>query len=242
MESQQRQVDDQTIRNYQLTLLELLDRLIDKGVVVKGEVLLTVADVDLVYLNLSLLLSAVKTIERAARGDDGGEGNIPAREGSSPQESLNKSPQPEVRSHSAPRSGEETKAPHARTAPRESAEETKAPRARTAPRESAEDARSAFPFRETKPQRRSEAGINIDPERVEKGLVALVLTLVDLIRQLMEKQAIRRIENEQLTEAEIERVGNAFFLLNEKIAELKETFDLSDEDLNLNLGPLGDLL
>ncbi|WP_371864898.1 gas vesicle protein K [Dictyobacter aurantiacus] len=84
--------------------------------------------------------------------------------------------------------------------------------------------------------------MNIDPEHVERGLVALVLTLVDLIRQLMEKQAIRRIENEQLTEAEIERVGNAFFLLNEKLAELKETFDLSDEDLNLNLGPLGDLL
>ncbi|GCE06060.1 hypothetical protein KDAU_33890 [Dictyobacter aurantiacus] len=226
MEIQQRQVDDQTIRNYQVTLLELLDRLIDKGVMVKGEILLTVADVDLVYLNLSLLLSAVKTIERAARGDGGGERKLLAREGPSPQELTSKPKQPQVQSHNSARSGQETQAAHARTTPREPDV----------------GARSAFPFSETKPQRCSEAGINIDPEHVERGLVALVLTLVDLIRQLMEKQAIRRIENEQLTEAEIERVGNAFFLLNEKLAELKETFDLSDEDLNLNLGPLGDLL
>lgn len=225
MEIQQRQVDDQTIRNYQVTLLELLDRLIDKGVIVKGEILLTVADVDLVYLNLSLLLAAVKTVERAARGRDHGKGDNPAKEGPSPQELLNKQ-QPVVQSNTAPRS---------------STEKTEVSHARNAQREHDTSVQSRF-FSETKPQRRAESGINIDPEHVEKGLVALVLTLVDLIRQLMEKQAIRRIEDEQLTETEIERVGNAFFLLNEKIAELKKTFDLADEDLNLNLGPLGDLL
>jgi hypothetical protein len=83
---------------------------------------------------------------------------------------------------------------------------------------------------------------NIDPKNVEKGLVKLVLTLVDLIRKLMEKQAIRRIENDQLSSDEIEKVGNAFLLLDEKIEELKETFGLANEDLNLDLGPLGDLL
>src|SRR5712692_6789209 len=61
------------IVNYQhVTLLELLDRLLDKGVVVKGEVLLSVADVDLVYLNLGLLLSSVKTAQEAARSDGNG--------------------------------------------------------------------------------------------------------------------------------------------------------------------------
>ncbi|GHO83143.1 hypothetical protein KSZ_11490 [Dictyobacter formicarum] len=224
MENQRRQVDDQTIRNYQVTLLELLDRLIDKGVMVKGEILLTVADVDLVYLNLSLLLAAVKTVERAARSGDRGERDIPAKEGPSPQELLNQSSA--AHSTTAPKSGEETDVRHARNAQRDHDTSVKAP----------------FPFSDTRPQQRAESGINIDPEHVEKGLVALVLTLVDLIRQLMEKQAIRRIEDEQLTETEIERVGNAFFLLNEKIAELKKTFDLTDEDLNLNLGPLGDLL
>ncbi|WP_420799381.1 gas vesicle protein K [Ktedonospora formicarum] len=83
---------------------------------------------------------------------------------------------------------------------------------------------------------------NIDPKNVEKGLAKLVLTLVDLIRKLMEKQAIRRIEDDQLSSDEIEKVGNAFLLLEEKMEELKETFGLTDEDLNLDLGPLGDLL
>ncbi|WP_374229182.1 MULTISPECIES: gas vesicle protein K [Ktedonobacter] len=83
---------------------------------------------------------------------------------------------------------------------------------------------------------------NIDPKNVEKGLAKLVLTLIDLIRQLMEKQAIRRVEDDQLSSDEIEKVGNAFLLLEEKMEELKETFGLTDEDLNLDLGPLGDLL
>lgn len=224
MENQRRQVDDQTIGNYQVTLLELLDRLIDKGVLVKGEILLTVADVDLVYLNLSLLLAAVKTVENAARGGDRGERDIPAKEGPSPQGILNQSSA--AHSNTAPKSREETDDRHARNAQRDHDTHAKA----------------SFPVSDTRPQQRAASGINIDPEHVEKGLVALVLTLVDLIRQLMEKQAIRRIENEQLTETEIERVGNAFFLLNEKIEELKKMFDLTDEDLNLNLGPLGNLL
>ena len=83
---------------------------------------------------------------------------------------------------------------------------------------------------------------NIDPENVEKGLAKLVLTLVDLIRKLMEKQAIRRIEAGQLPAREIERVGNTFYLLDERIEQLKTTFGLQDEDLNLDLGPLGELI
>ena len=73
-------------------------------------------------------------------------------------------------------------------------------------------------------------------------MVKLVLTLVDLIRKLMEKQALRRIEAGQLNAGEIEDVGNAFFLLDERMEELKKMFDLTDEDLNLDLGPLGELL
>src|SRR2546428_9943407 len=60
---------DQIIKNQRFTLLELLDRLLDKGAMVKGEILLSVADIDLVYLNLGLLLSSVKTVEQAARRD-----------------------------------------------------------------------------------------------------------------------------------------------------------------------------
>ena len=84
--------------------------------------------------------------------------------------------------------------------------------------------------------------INADKQNVEQGLAKLVLTLIELIRQLLEKQAIRRMESGSLTDEEIERLGETFMKLEEKMAELKATFGLQDEDLNLNLGPLGDLM
>jgi hypothetical protein len=84
--------------------------------------------------------------------------------------------------------------------------------------------------------------INADQDTVEQGLAKLVLALIDLIRRLLEKQAIRRIEAGSLTEEEIERMGETFLKLEQKMAELKATFGLQDEDLALNLGPLRDLM
>ena len=84
--------------------------------------------------------------------------------------------------------------------------------------------------------------INADPDNVESGLSKLVLTLIELIRKLMEKQAMRRIESDSLNEEEIERLGETLMKLENKMNELKEIFGLTDEDLNLNLGPLGDLM
>jgi Gas vesicle protein K len=84
--------------------------------------------------------------------------------------------------------------------------------------------------------------INADPEKLEKGLAQLVLTLVELLRQLMERQALRRIEGGTLSDEETERLGQTFMALAERMEELKQEFGLEDEDLNLNLGPLGDLM
>ncbi|MBI5400394.1 gas vesicle protein K [Candidatus Saganbacteria bacterium] len=84
--------------------------------------------------------------------------------------------------------------------------------------------------------------LNIDPKNVEKGLAKLVLTLVELIRKLMEKQALRRIEGGSLSDVEVENIGETLMKLEIKMGELKEIFGLKDEDLNLNLGPLGDLM
>jgi len=77
---------------------------------------------------------------------------------------------------------------------------------------------------------------------VEKGLSKLVLTLIELIRKLLEKQAMRRIDAGSLSEEEIERVGETLMKLENKMQELKGIFGLTDEELNLNLGPLGDLM
>jgi hypothetical protein len=84
--------------------------------------------------------------------------------------------------------------------------------------------------------------VNADPENVERGLAQLVLTLVELLRQLMERQALRRMEQGTLTDEEVERLGETFMKLEQRMEELKQEFGLEDRDLNLNLGPLGDLL
>jgi hypothetical protein len=80
--------------------------------------------------------------------------------------------------------------------------------------------------------------IAADAEIVENGLAKLVLSIIELVRRLLEKQALRRMDAGNLTDAEIERLGNALMKLEEKMAELKTTFGLSDEQLNMKLGPV----
>jgi len=87
-----------------------------------------------------------------------------------------------------------------------------------------------------------EGRVNADPATVEQGLAKLVLSLVELLRRLLEKQALRRIEAGSLSDEEIERMGVTFLRLERKMHELKATFGLADGDLNLNLGHIGDLL
>src|SRR6185436_17004127 len=84
--------------------------------------------------------------------------------------------------------------------------------------------------------------INIDAESVEQGLAKLVLTVIEFIRRLLEKQAIRRVESGNLTPKQVEALGLALKKLEAKLQDLKGQFGLSEEDLNLNLGPLGRLI
>ena len=84
--------------------------------------------------------------------------------------------------------------------------------------------------------------VEADAEDVGRGLAQLVLTVIELLRQLMERQAIRRVEAGGLTDEEVERLGQALIALEQRMEELKEEFGLTDADLNLDLGPLGSLL
>ena len=84
--------------------------------------------------------------------------------------------------------------------------------------------------------------INIDAHSVEQGLAKLVLTLIEFIRRLLEKQAVRRMEGGDLSPEQIEELGLALMRLEAKLQELKTQFGLADEDLNLDLGPIGRLI
>ncbi|WP_408011834.1 gas vesicle protein K [Pseudalkalibacillus sp. A8] len=84
--------------------------------------------------------------------------------------------------------------------------------------------------------------INIDPEKSEQGLAQLVMTVIELLRQIVERHAIRRVEGGNLTDEQIEDLGVALMNLEEKMEELKNIFGLEAEDLNIDLGPLGNLL
>jgi hypothetical protein len=84
--------------------------------------------------------------------------------------------------------------------------------------------------------------IEMDPENVGRDLGRLVLTIVELLRQLMERQAIRRVEAGDLSDETVERLGLGLMRLEEAMTELRDHFGLRPEDLNLDLGPLGPLL
>lgn len=84
--------------------------------------------------------------------------------------------------------------------------------------------------------------IDVDPESVERALASLVLTIVEFLRQLMERQALRRVDQGDLSHEQIERIGTTLMILEERMGELCEQFGLAPGDLNLDLGPLGPLL
>jgi hypothetical protein len=84
--------------------------------------------------------------------------------------------------------------------------------------------------------------VELDPDTVERDLARLVLTVIELLRQLMERQALRRVEVGDLSEEQEERLGLTLMLLEDRMALLRRRFGLTAEDLNLDLGPLGTLL
>lgn len=86
------------------------------------------------------------------------------------------------------------------------------------------------------------ARIDVDPDAVQQDLARLVLTLVELLRRVVEHQAVRRMEDGDLSEEQVERMGTALWRLEEKLEEIKEVFGLAGEELNVDLGPLGRLL
>ena len=183
-------------------LADLLSHVLDKGVVLKGEVMLAVADIDLVRLDLGLLLTAVETAVR--RGGGPRPGLFAPRPATSiPSPAATESSDLVMQALSPP------------------------PGVSSAPLAAVAD---ALPAR-----------LDADPEKMENGLAKLVLTLIEVLRKVLEHQAVRRMEGGNLSAAEIERLGVALLRLNDRMQEMKGIFGLTDEDLQIDLGPLGTL-
>ncbi|HMG70195.1 MAG TPA: gas vesicle protein GvpJ [Gemmatimonadaceae bacterium] len=186
-------------------LSEVLNHILDKGVVLKGEVMLAVADIDLIRLDLGLLLTAVESATR-----------VPRVAGA---RSLGLA---------APRAESGTSAASGSTMESQVVDSLDAPRdATVTPLET---------VAESLPQR-----LNTDPDKIENGLAKLVLTLIEVLRKVLEHQAVRRMEGGHLSDAEIEKLGIALLRLNDRMQDMKGIFGLTDDDLQIDLGPLGKL-
>ena len=174
-------------KNDNVTLVDALDKVLEKGAVINGDVVIRVADVDLVFLGLRLILTSVSKAEELS-------GEFFS--------SKDKEPTPED---------------------------------------------IEYIERLHREIKRAEENIPklIDlgsPKKTEQGLAKLILTLVELIRKLMEKEAYRRVRRGTLSPAEIEKLGLSLKAVKKKIKEIQAIFGIEDEELNLDLGPLGNLM
>jgi hypothetical protein len=210
-------------------LSDVLNTVLDRGAVVHGEVVIAVADIDLITLNIGLLLQAVASAEQRAAKTARAR-PVAAAESAAP------GPQP--------RSG--SLANTLGTVPHRGEPLLATPRPG---KSSPADADPAYSTATTEPARNSlnavaqglPERINADAAGPESGLARLVLTLIEVLRKVLEHQAVRRMEGGRLTDEEIERLGLTLARLNERMGELKHIFGLSEEDLQIDLGPLGRL-
>jgi hypothetical protein len=174
-------------RNDNVTLVDALDRVLEKGAVINGDLLLRVADVDLVFLGLRLILTSVSKAEELS-------GEVFS--------SKDKEPTPEDIEYIERLKREIKKA-------------------------------------EENIPKLIDLG---SPKKTEQGLAKLILTLVELIRKLMEKEAYRRVKRGTLLPTEIEKLGLSLKAVKKKVQEIQAIFGVKDEDLNLDLGPIGNLM
>lgn len=174
-------------KNDNVALVDALDKVLEKGAVINGEVVISVADVDLVFLGLRLILTSVSKAEEVSGRTFG---------------DPDKEPTPEDRDY-------------------------------------IEDLQREIRRAEENIPRLIDLG---SPKKTEQGLAKLVLTLVELIRKLLEKEAYRRVKKGSLSSTEIQKLGLSLKAVKQKIKEIQAIFGIEDEDLNLDLGPLGNLM
>lgn len=248
------------LESERVTLLDLLDQVLETGVVIDGEIDLSVADINLVHLGLKLVLASSATLEQHSNSSSARLAEpIDVPSGGSPGECSHGSPicpGPPIPAEAESQAG-------AIVQPACAAETVLCSRSdpeQEQPGEWLHSGMGRFDGTRSLLARADEQAVSqrdpgrvpsvpsrigrsdFDPAKVERGLAKLVLTLVELLRRLMEKQAVRKMAGGTLTETQVEGLGEAFRRLETKMGELKRVFGLQDEELNLDLGPLGALM
>lgn len=160
------------------TLVDAIDRVLDKGAYIQGDLMLEVAEVELAFISLRLVIASTRKLKKQSPTDDRKDR----------QYIKNLEAKLKVLEKEFPKIIE-----------------------------------------------------NPTPEKTEKGLAKLVLTLVELIREVLEREAIRKIDSGELSDTQTQKLGLSFEILKKKIEEMKKIFGI-EEDLNIDLGPLGKLL
>ena len=200
-----------------LDLSDVLNTVLDRGAVVHGEVTIAVADVDLIRLNIGLLLQAIATAEARAPRDGSGESrSLAAAMGALAYPDEPHTGAPVLANALLPASG--------------------SPADATVRRPADSGLTSLNGVARGLPER-----INADAAGPESGLARLVLTLIEVLRKVLEHQAVRRMEGGRLSGDEIERLGLALARLDDRMGELRNVFGISEEDLRIDLGPLGQI-
>jgi len=245
------------------SLLDAVDSLLNRGAMLTGDLVLGLADVDLVYLRLSTLVAAADRVFGGPEKPENPAGTRPPEDGAPPGDGA---ATPREREPDRPPSG----APHAAPVREPAADRASADPQDPSPTETArpvaegpgdaetlrrelertlgahDPGRSGEPDEPaatpgSEPRATGSARWNADPEDVERSLARLVLALVEFLRKLMERQAIRRMEEGTLSEDEVERLGRALMRLEQTVHDMAARFGLAPEELNLDLGPLGRL-
>jgi len=180
-------IEDMVDKNDKVTLVDALDKVLEKGAVINGELVIRLADMDLFFLGLRLILTSVSKAEELS-GKSFSDRN---REATPEDIEYIEKLQREIR----------------------------------------------------KAEANIPKFIDMDnPKETEQGLAKLVLTLVELIRRLMEKEAYRRVKRGSLSPTEIQKLGLSLKAVQKKIKEVQAIFGIEDEELNIDLGPLGNLM
>jgi hypothetical protein len=228
----------ETFAGSETSLADLVDSLLEKGVVVDGEVVLGLAGIDLIYLRLAALLAAadrvMETGHRGAGSPVGGAEPRDAAAGAS-QDGRAGSPNPPDRQGARSASASYQDPLKFVDIPEVDSKAERHPLSvHAAPPESI-------------PSPAASAGEpvsrwNPDPREVRKGVMKLVLALAEFIRQLLERQAVRRMEAGTLTDAEVERLGTALAQVEDTLRDIAESAGLDPSEINLDLGPLGKLI